>query len=208
VTTPGEARLAADLSRQLNRPDLGVWTWKTARPRGDLNSFDQAYPRLPGGTLPPREWLIAHAIARQESSFDRTAQSSAGARGLMQLMPATAQDVSGKLGLPYDRERLFSDPAYNLTLGSWYIGRRRDDFGSRLLAIAAYNAGAGNVRKWLAANGDPRTTEDPIDWIEMIPFQETRTYVQRVTENAVVYSLLEPTRQGANPRASAWLRGG
>ncbi len=208
VTTPGEARLTADYGASINRPDMGVWTWKTARPRGDMGTFDKAYPRLPANaSVPSREWIISHAIARQESSFDRTAMSSAGARGLMQLMPATARDVATKLGQPYDGERLFSDPAYNITFGSYYIGLRRDNFSNAALAIAAYNAGAGNVRKWLTAYGDPRTTVDPIDWVEMIPIQETRTYVQRVTENAVVYSLLEPQRQGANPKASAWLRG-
>jgi soluble lytic murein transglycosylase len=206
--TPMEARVAAEYGQRLNRPDLGVWTWKEARPRGDLSTFDLAYPRLPASSpVPAKDWIISHAIARQESSFDRTALSSAGARGLMQLMPATAQDVSNKLGLPYSGERLFTDPAYNLTLGSYYIGLRRDNFSNAALAIAAYNAGAGNVRKWLAMNGDPRTGVDPIDWVEMIPIQETRNYVHRVVENGVVYSLLEPRRQGAEPKASRWLRG-
>lgn len=209
VTTPQEARAAAEFGQRLNRPDLGVWTWKAARPRGDLSTFDLAYPRLPASMpVPAADWIISHAIARQESSFDRTALSSAGARGLMQLMPATAQDVATKLGLPYSRDRLFDDPGYNVTLGSWYIRLRRDNFSNAMMAIAAYNAGAGNVRKWLAANGDPRGAlpHDYIDWVEMIPISETRTYVQRVTENAVVYSMLEPTRQGAQPKASQWLK--
>jgi soluble lytic murein transglycosylase len=209
VTTPAEARAAAELGTALNRPDLGVWTWKAARPRGDLSTFDLAFPRLPASVpLPPADWIISHAIARQESSFDRTALSSAGARGLMQLMPATAQDVAGKLGLPYSTSRLFDEPGYNVTLGSYYIRLRRDNFSNAMMAIAAYNAGAGNVRKWITQNGDPRgaLTHDYIDWVEMIPISETRTYVQRVTENAVVYSLLEPTRQGAQPKASQWLK--
>jgi soluble lytic murein transglycosylase len=209
VKTPGQARAAAEYGQRLNRPDLGVWTWKAARPGGDLSTFDLAFPRLPASApVPPADWIISHAIARQESSFDRTALSSAGARGLMQLMPATAQDVAGKLGLGYNANRLFDDPAYNVTLGSYYIRLRRDNFSNAMMAIAAYNAGAGNVRKWIAQNGDPRgqSTEALVDWVEMIPIQETRTYVQRVTENAVVYSLLEPTRQGAQPRASQWLK--
>jgi soluble lytic murein transglycosylase len=209
VTTPAEARAAAEYGKRINRPDLGVWTWKAARPRGDLSTFDLAFPRLPASVaVPPADWIISHAIARQESSFDRTALSSAGARGLMQLMPATAQDVASKLGLPYSTSRLFDDPGYNVTLGSWYIRLRRDNFSNAMMAIAAYNAGAGNVRKWIALNGDPRgaLTHDYIDWVEMIPISETRTYVQRVTENAVVYSMLEPTRQGAQPRASQWLK--
>lgn len=207
--SPVEARAAAELGQRINRPDLGVWTWKAARPGNDLATFDLAYPRLPASApIPPREWIVSHAIARQESSFDRTALSHAGARGLMQLMPATAQDVAKKLGLPYNRDLLFSDPAYNLRLGSYYIGLRRDNFENSMMAIAAYNAGAGNVRKWIAMNGDPRgsSSADLVDWVEMIPITETRNYVQRVTENAVVYSLLEPKRQGARPSASDWLK--
>ncbi len=208
TSTPAEARIAAELGTRLKRDDLGVWTWKTARPKGNFNTFDLAYPRLPAtAAVPSREWIISHAIARQESSFDRTALSHAGARGLMQLMPATARDVASKLGQPYNVQRLFDDPAYNITLGSYYIGLRRDNFSNDALAIAAYNAGAGNVRKWLNMNGDPRSGSaiDMIDWVEMIPIQETRNYVQRVTENAVIYSLLEPKRQGAEPRVSRWL---
>jgi soluble lytic murein transglycosylase len=88
---------------------------------------------------------------------------------------------------------------------------RRDNLGNFMLAAAAYNAGIGRARQWIAANGDPRLPVsaggvDPIDWIESIPIQETRNYVQRVTENAVVYSLREPERKDGRPRASAWLR--
>jgi soluble lytic murein transglycosylase len=118
LETPAQARAAAEYGKALNRPDLGVWAWKAARPRGDLSTFDLAYPRLPASIpVPPADWIISHAIARQESSFDRTALSSAGARGLMQMMPATAQDVANKLGLPYSPQRLFDDPGYNVTLG-------------------------------------------------------------------------------------------
>lgn len=206
--TPTEARIAAELGRRIGRDDLAVWAWKEARPRGDLSTFDLAFPRMPpDAPVPAGQWIIAHAIARQESSFDRTALSSAGARGLMQLMPATAADVARRLGLPFSPDRLFTDPAFNITLGSDYIALRRSNFGNAALAIAAYNAGAGNVRRWIAQNGDPRAGEDMIDWVEMIPIQETRNYVHRVVENAVVYSLLEPRRPDAAPRASRWLNG-
>lgn len=208
TSSPVEARLAAEYGQRIGRQDIGVWVWKAARPRGDFSTFDLAYPQLAGDApIPARDWILSHAIARQESSFDRTALSSAGARGLMQLMPGTASDVARRLGLPYNQARLMSDPAYNLTLGSYYIGMRRDNFANITMAIAAYNAGAGNVRKWLGMNGDPRSGGDVIDWVEMIPFTETRNYVQRVVENAVVYSLADPKRKDANPRASAWLKG-
>ncbi len=208
-TTPALARLAAEYGARVNRPDLPVWVWKNARATGDLSTFDLAYPRLPASAgVPAENWILAHAIARQESSFDRTALSRAGARGLMQLMPATAQDVARRLGLPYDAARLFADEGYNITLGSSYIAQRRANFGgSPMLAMAAYNAGIGNVRRWIAANGEPgSSTHEILDWIEMIPIYETRNYVHRVTENAVVYSLIEPGRPDARPRASAWLR--
>ncbi len=180
-STPVEARALAEFGQRLKRPDLGVWIWKSARSGNDLSVFDLAYPRLAeNAPIPAGSRILSHAIARQESSFDQVAVSSAGARGLMQLMPATAQDVAKRIGLPYSAARLTSDPGYNLQLGSWYIGRRMEDFHNPMLAIAAYNAGAGNVRKWLAMLGDPRAGEDPIDWLEMIPFSETRNYVQEV----------------------------
>ncbi len=114
----------------------------------------------------------------------------------MQLMPGTARDTAGKLGLGYDYGRLTSDPSYNIMLGSTFFARLLDSFGgNHVLAVAAYNAGPGNVRKWLAANGDPRMPGvDVIDWIEAIPFAETRGYVQRVLENAVVYDAMNPAR--------------
>jgi soluble lytic murein transglycosylase len=109
------------------------------------------------------------------------------------LLPGTAAEQAGKLGMEVSTARLTSDPVYNVTLGSAYFARLRENFaGSHVLAVAGYNAGPGNVRKFLAANGDPRGGEDVIDWIEAIPLSETRNYVQRVLENAVVYDLLHP----------------
>jgi len=107
-------------------------------------------------------------------------------------MPGTARETAGKLGLAYSVSAL-DDPSYNAQLGSYYFDRLFNLFGSYPLAVAAYNAGAGNVNKWLAANGDPRSGQiDMVDWIEAIPFHETRTYVQRVLENAVVYDMMYP----------------
>ncbi|MDB5511288.1 MAG: Lytic transglycosylase catalytic [Enterovirga sp.] len=131
---------------------------------------------------------MVHAIARQESAFDPSAQSTAGARGLMQLMPATAQATARKFGVAFDLSRLV-DGAYNARLGSAHLGELMDSWrGSYILTFASYNAGPGNVRKWIEAYGDPRKPDvDPIDWVERIPFSETRNYVQRVMENMQVY---------------------
>src|SRR3546814_20642263 len=111
---------------------------------------------------------------------------------MMQLMPGTAREVAGKLGLGYDAASLTSDTNYNITLGSTYFRQMLRYYGgSYPLAIAAYNAGPGNVNKWLRANGDPRKGSVAIlDWIEAIPIFETTNYVPRVTENAVVYDTL------------------
>ena len=122
----------------------------------------------------------------------------------MQLMPGTAREQAGKVGLAYSPDSLMSDPNYNIMLGSTYFARMMDYFGgSYPLAVAAYNAGPGNVNKWLRANGDPRTgAVDWTDWIEKIPLSETRNYVQRVLENAVVYEAMNPARasyKGTNP---------
>jgi soluble lytic murein transglycosylase len=122
--------------------------------------------------------------------------SSAGALGMMQLMPGTANETARKIGLSYDRSKLTGDPSYNIMLGSAYFAGLLDRYGgSAPLAVAAYNAGPGNVNKWLAANGDPRRPSvDMVRWIEDIPIFETRNYVQRVLENAVVYDAMNPTR--------------
>lgn len=187
-------RLLGDLATELDRPDLGVLTGKAARSDGELSLYDIAYPQLSLPATLDGSWTMIHAIARQESQFDRAALSRANARGLMQLLPGTAADTAAKLGLPYSTPRLIDDPVYNVTLGSAYFGRLRDQLGgSHVLAVAAYNAGPGNVRKFIAANGDPRDAGvDVVDWVEQIPFSETRDYVQRVLGNAVVYDALRP----------------
>ncbi|RYE53242.1 MAG: lytic transglycosylase domain-containing protein, partial [Rhizobiaceae bacterium] len=124
-----------------------------------------------------------------------------GARGLMQLMPGTAKEQAGKLGLPYDPVRL-GEIGYNVRLGSSFFDRMLTYYGGNyVLAIASYNAGPGNVNKFIRANGDPRLPgTDIVKWIEDIPFAETRGYVQKVLENAVVYDLLNPARARASSR--------
>ena len=131
------------------------------------------------------EPAMVYAIARQESAFNPRAVSSAGARGLMQLMPATGKRTAQRFGVGFDLNRLVEDPAYNAKLGSAHLGELMGDWkGSHILAFASYNAGGGNVKKWINAYGDPRQPGiDLVDWIERIPFYETRNYVQRVMEN-------------------------
>ncbi len=194
VQTEVDHILAAELARKISRPDLGVMVSRVWRNNGGGDPIRVGFPELSIPQPYQRQWTMIHAITRQESQFDRQIVSSAGARGLMQLMPGTAKETAGKIGVTYDFDRLTSDPAYNIMLGSTFFANMLDSFGGNyVLAVAAYNAGPGNVRKWLAVNGDPRTPGvDVIDWIEAIPFAETRGYVQRVLENAVVYDTLNP----------------
>ncbi|WP_404480687.1 lytic transglycosylase domain-containing protein [Novosphingobium sp. BL-52-GroH] len=193
--------LVADLARQIGRRDLAVIMGQSAH-AGGFDQFGQiSFPLVP--TPPGTNWTMVHALARQESQFAQNALSHAGASGLMQLMPGTAREQAGKLGLPYDQSALVSDPTYNIRLGDGYFGRMMDYYGGATpLAVAAYNAGPGNVNKWLKANGDPRTGAiDWIDWMEQIPIYETKNYVQRVLENAVVYETMYPGKSdytGAN----------
>ena len=164
---------------------------KTAVQRGyPLDSH--AFPLLGLPTLErvgsPVEEAMVYAITRQESEFAPDVQSSAGARGLMQLMPDTARRTAKRFGVEFDVGRLL-EPAYNAQLGAAHLGELMQDWkGSHILMFASYNAGGGNVSKWIKAYGDPRSPHiDPIDWVERIPFSETRNYVQRVMEGLLVY---------------------
>jgi soluble lytic murein transglycosylase len=198
ATTDADHALALDLSRRISRPDLAVMIGRSAGINGYRDYIRAGFPTVPVSAENTGNWTMIHAISRQESQFDRKIVSRAGARGTMQLMPGTARETAGFIGIGYSPSSL-DDPAYNIQLGSWYFGRLMDRYqGSYPLAVAAYNAGPGNVNKWLAANGDPRATGDILGWIEAIPLTETRGYVQRVLENAVVYDLLNP--KGGQPR--------
>ncbi len=161
------------------------------------------------------EPAVSLAIMRQESNFDVGIISSSGARGLMQLMPATAQTVSRRIGEPTSALLLTTDPGHNMRLGTAYLREVLDKFDNSVpLAAAAYNAGPHRVTQWLIDNGDPRgiaptgaptaTPQSMIDWIELIPFNETRNYVQRVLENVVIY---QARRTGSLPPAmTRWSR--
>jgi soluble lytic murein transglycosylase len=138
---------------------------------------------------PPVERALVYGLSRQESEFDPKAGSRVGAQGLMQLMPGTAKLVAKQYGLSYAPAKLTGDPAYNVRLGSAHLGDLIKEFnGSYILTLAAYNAGPGRSRDWVDDHGDPRSGNvDPIDWVEMIPFTETRNYVQKVMQNLHVY---------------------
>ena len=195
--------LASELATKLNRPDLNVLVGRSAREDGLTDYLSVAFPQIRVPEEHAGSWTMIHAITRQESQFDREAKSPVGARGLMQLMPGTAKETAPSAGVSYSLAALTQDPQLNIRLGSTYFSQLMDRFsGSYLLSVAAYNAGPGNVNKWLRANGDPRLPgADVLAWIEAIPLSETRGYVQRVLENAVVYDLLNPTR--ANIRGKA-----
>ncbi len=184
--------LVADLARDIGRRDLAVIVGDAAGADGYPGFTRIGYPRLQ--TPPGSNWTMIHAVARQESQFAENAISHAGARGIMQFMPATAREEARRAGVPFSAAALIDDPDYSMRLGSNHIERLLATYnGSYPLAIAAYNAGPGNVNRWLRENGDPRNGGvDWLEWIEKIEFYETKNYVQRVIENAVVYEQLFP----------------
>ena len=188
ITTPGETALLAQLAIELKRPDVALTVARRATENG-VTLFDTAFPVVDLGATGSIERALALAVTRQESSFNAAAVSPSGALGLMQLMPGTARDVAGRLGVPFIQDKLTREPSYNVQLGSQYLSEMLQRFGgSYELALAAYNAGPGRVARWLESVGDPRAGKiDMVDWIEMIPFRETRNYVQRIMEGVAVY---------------------
>jgi len=201
-----ERNLALQLAQQTGRQDLSVWVARMARIKGSSFYVRKAYPFL-NASVSSNLWSLANGISRQESSFDPYAISHAGARGMMQLMTGTARDQAGKMGVSYDSYRLISDPNYNVMLGSAYFQHMLDVWNGNVpLAVASYNAGSGNAGKWVRELGDPRGQVDVVGWIEAIPYDETRSYVQRVIENSVVYdSLRAPQTQQTALHVSRYL---
>ncbi len=191
--TAGERALAADLATTLGRADIAVTVAKQSERQGvPLIASGYPIPRLQVAEKP--EQALVLGLIRQESAFHFEAVSSAGARGLMQLMPATAAKVAKALKVVFKKKEalasaLTRNPSLNVKLGSAYLNDLLDDFnGSYILSVAAYNAGPSRVRKWIRDMGDPRNPEvDPVDWIESIPYSETRNYVQRVLEGVQIY---------------------
>lgn len=189
---PGELALLTAKAEQFGGHHLSLQIGKIAYARG-INVPALAFPV---GVIPSSANIegsgkaLAYAIARQESAFNPAAVSPADARGLLQLMPGTAKAVATRYGLAYSKEKLTADPAYNATLGAHYLGEQIDAFGgSYILTFIAYNAGPKRVSQWIARYGDPRgkPIDEVVDWIERIPFPETRNYVQRIMENYQIY---------------------
>jgi soluble lytic murein transglycosylase len=151
---------------------------------------------------------VVFSIARQESAFNPRAVSSANALGLMQVLPGTGKQIAKKFGFAFDRNRMLSDAAYNAQMGAAELGDVLEAYrGSYILSFVAYNAGRGRVKQWIEKYGDPRDPNvDPIDWVERIPFSETRNYVQRVIENMQVYRA--QLNQGSRLMIEADLRRG
>ncbi len=198
----------AQLALDLGRPFAAVKIAKAQAREGVV--IPQAYYPVTSlaqqaGPVRPE---LAMAIARQESELNPAAISPAGARGLMQLMPGTAQKVSRDLGIGYSKAALTQDPAYNARLGTTYLAQMMQRFdGSLILTAASYNAGPSRVSQWIGEYGDPRSPGvDPVDWIEGIPYRETRNYVMRVLEGLHVYRM-RINRQAVPLQLSRDLRG-
>lgn len=179
----------ADMALDWGEPHLALLVAKEAAERGLIlpHAYYPTPDFVPDGLKVSR--ALALSIARRESEFDPAARSSADARGLMQVLPGTAKLMAEKLGKPFDAGKLFSDPAYNVAMGAAYLAEMAEEFGPSIALIASgYNAGPGRPRRWIGEFGDPRRAEvDVVDWVETIPFAETRTYVMRVAEGVVIY---------------------
>jgi soluble lytic murein transglycosylase len=178
----------ADMALRLDQPHIALILAKQGAERGVI--LPRAYYPLPDfvpDNLPVSR-ALALAITRRESEFDPAAQSSVGARGLMQVMPDTAAEVARRLGETSSASRLIMDPAFNVRMGSAYLAQLVEKFGPAIALIASgYNAGPSRPSKWIEEYGDPRGQTDVVDWVETIPFTETRTYVMRVAESTVIY---------------------
>ncbi|ANL46109.1 lytic murein transglycosylase-related protein [Rhizobium phaseoli] len=200
LQSPGELAILAAQAEQSGNHHLSLQIGKIAYGRG----IDVAALAFPVGVIPANANIsgsgkaLAYAIARQESAFNPAAVSAANARGLLQLLPGTAQAVAKRHNITFSKDKLTADAGYNATLGAHYLGEQIEAFGgSYILTFIAYNAGPKRVPEWIGRYGDPRgrSIDEIVDWIERIPFPETRNYVQRVMENYEVYKarLGQPT---------------
>ncbi len=209
IDSPGELAILATRAEKNNNHQVSLQIGKTAFGRG-IDAAALAYPIgvIPGtANISGSGMALAYAIARQESAFNPAAVSPANARGLLQLLPGTAKGVASRHGMDFTQAKLTTDAGYNATLGAHYLGEQIDSFGgSYILTFVAYNAGPKRVPEWIGRYGDPRgkPIDDVVDWIERIPFPETRNYVQRVMENYQIYK----TRLGQKADIVSDLRDG
>ena len=192
VDTPGEVALLTTLARRIGRPDAGSGAAAEAEERGlKVACLPALFFGVPVNLRTPDavDRALVYAVVRQESAFNHTAVSHAGARGLMQLMPATARATARNASIPFSEQRLTTDALYNATLGAHHLGELLGGLRrSYVLTFVGYNAGPGRALQWVRDYGDPRGgAVDPVDWIERIPFDETRDYVQKVMENLQLY---------------------
>jgi soluble lytic murein transglycosylase len=189
---PGELALLAVMAEKAGLAKAALQVGKASAHRGvEVGALTHPIGAIPeAARLSDAGRALAYAIARQESEFHAAAVSRAGALGLLQLMPGTAKDVAARAGLSYSKSRLTNDAGYNATLGARYLSEQIDRFdGSYILTFIAYNAGPRRAEEWVARYGNPdgKAIDAIVDWVELIPFAETRSYVQRVMENYQVY---------------------
>ncbi|MFH1158538.1 MAG: lytic transglycosylase domain-containing protein [Pseudomonadota bacterium] len=191
ATKRSDFAMIARLARETGRPYFSVEANKQLQQKLGELLFTEGYPLFSALPIDRPESALVHAIVYRESMFDTAATSLAGAKGLMQLMPGTAKTVSKNIGKKFTSGKLTENPQYNIELGASYLQSMLDAYdGFYPLAVAAYNAGPRNVDQWISQFGDPRSGRvDIIDWVEQIPFYETRNYVQRVMESYYVYKL-------------------
>lgn len=192
MSSIGELAMLAVMAEQNNNHYLSLRIGKIAASRGlDVGALSHPLGAIPShANISGSGKALAYAIARQESEFNASAVSSAGALGLLQLLPGTAKGVASRAGLTFTKAKLTADSAYNATLGAHYLSEQLSRFdGSYVLTFAGYNAGPSRANQWIAKYGDPRgrPIEEVVDWIERIPYHETRNYVQRVMENYETY---------------------
>jgi soluble lytic murein transglycosylase len=191
-TRQGAGQLA-DMALELGQHHIALMIAKRIAQQGHeiMRAYYPVVPEIIGYDLPVSDRLVL-SIARRESEFDPTVISHAGAVGLMQVMPRTGRETARSLGISFNEGRLLSDPGYNATLGAAYLDGLIERFGANPILIAAgYNAGPSRAARWSEQFGDPSDPDvDVIDWIESIPFRETRNYVMRVTESMRIYDAL------------------
>ncbi len=186
--SPGQLQIIAKLSKDFDRLDLAIKAARYAE-KNNIYLYHYAYPSASDLDISKDiEKELVYGVIKQESAFDPKAISRVGARGMMQVMPATASKVSKKIKLNYSKERLTSDTQYNIKIGSYYLYTLAEEYDSYLLALIGYNAGPRRIRKWIKKFGDPRKENiDTVSWIEKIPIKETRLYVKIVLSNLQVY---------------------